>query len=352
MGNNCNNKVSREELEMLQSLPLDIKIAKTKLRIREWVRHYGIEGVYVSFSGGKDSTVLLDIARQEFPDIKAVFIDTGLEYPELKEHVKSFDNVEIVRPRRSFKQIIDKFGYPVISKEQSRYIYDIRNSTEKMRNRRLYGDKNGRYKLSKKWHFMLDAPFKISANCCDAMKKNPIKSYEHRTGRVPILGTMAAESGLRMGKYLKQGCNAFENTRPMSTPMGFWTEQDVLEYIYNTGISIPSVYGKVVKTDNGYNTTGVNRTGCIFCLYGIQYDTGYNRIQKLQVTHPKLHRYIIDKLHYDEVMSYMGIPYEIPDDELNAAIPVVLSEIGNAAEGCSNNCTCCNLSCSGINLVK
>jgi len=83
-------------------LPLEAKIIKTELRIREFYDHFNGE-VYVSFSGGKDSTVLLDIARSLYPDIPAVFFDTGLEYPELKEFVKTIDNVEIRRPNRSFR---------------------------------------------------------------------------------------------------------------------------------------------------------------------------------------------------------------------------------------------------------
>ena len=66
------------ELKLLQNYPLDLKIEKTKLRIREWVDYYGEDGVYISFSGGKDSTVLLDIVRNMYPDIEAVFSNTGL----------------------------------------------------------------------------------------------------------------------------------------------------------------------------------------------------------------------------------------------------------------------------------
>ena len=91
----------------------------TKERIREWVKEYGIDGVYVSFSGGKDSTVLLHMAREMYPNIKAVFVDTGLEYPEIRDFVKSFDNVDWLRPKMNFKQVIEKYGYPFISKEVS-----------------------------------------------------------------------------------------------------------------------------------------------------------------------------------------------------------------------------------------
>lgn len=114
--------MTKDELKMLQSLPLDIKVAKSKQRIREFIDYYGVDGVYVSFSGGKDSTVLLDLVRQVEPSIKAVFADTGLEYVELKEFVKSFDNVEIIRPKLSFKQVLERYGYPIVSKNQSDYI--------------------------------------------------------------------------------------------------------------------------------------------------------------------------------------------------------------------------------------
>ena len=109
-------KMTNDQLRQLQALPLDIKIRKTEQRIREWYEHWE-GGVYVSFSGGKDSTVLLDIVRRLYPDVPAVFSDTGLEYPEIKEFVKTFPNVTIVRPKHSFKEILTKYGYPIISKE-------------------------------------------------------------------------------------------------------------------------------------------------------------------------------------------------------------------------------------------
>lgn len=90
-------------MKLLQALPLDLKIAKTQNRIREWYNYYGGE-VYVSFSGGKDSTVLLDIVRELYPDIEAVYVDTGLEYPELRDFVKTIDNVTWLKPKKEFQE--------------------------------------------------------------------------------------------------------------------------------------------------------------------------------------------------------------------------------------------------------
>lgn len=120
-----------EELRLLQNYPLDIKIAKSKQRIREFVQHFGIDGVYVSFSGGKDSTVLLHLVRSIYPEVEAVFSNTGLEFPELVEFVKTKENVTMVRPKKSFKQVLEQEGYPLISKKTARMIHDCQNPTDK-----------------------------------------------------------------------------------------------------------------------------------------------------------------------------------------------------------------------------
>jgi len=303
-------ELNKDELKLLQKLPIEIKIAKSKLRIDEWVRYYSKDGTYISFSGGKDSTVLMHLVRSLYPDIEAVFVDTGLEYPEVKEFVKKQNNIIILRPEMTFKQVIETYGYPMVSKEQANYLDDIRNSTEKMRLRRLNGDSQGRFKLSKKWHYLIDAPFKVSHRCCNIMKKKPVKKYEHETDKFPMIGTMAEESILRQQSYLKTGCNAFESKRPTSTPIGFWTQQDVLEYIRMFDLEIASVYGDIVEDENGLlKTTKCDRTGCIFCGFGISQEKGQNRYQRLEETHPQLHNYCMNKLGFKEVCEYMDIPY-------------------------------------------
>lgn len=123
MEGTAQNKHTISDLYQMQALPLSAKIRMTELRIRAWVEEYGEDGVYVSFSGGKDSTVLLTIARRLYPNLKAVFVDTGLEYPEIRQFVKRFDNVDWLKPKLTFKQVIDKYGYPFISKEVSECVY-------------------------------------------------------------------------------------------------------------------------------------------------------------------------------------------------------------------------------------
>ena len=128
-----------DELRQWQALPLGIKVRMTQQRIRDWVNEYGLEGVYVSFSGGKDSTVLLDIARKLYPNIQAVFVDTGLEYPQIRDFVKKTENVVWLRPKMNFRQVIDKYGYPFISKEVSECVYGARKYMASILNEQALG---------------------------------------------------------------------------------------------------------------------------------------------------------------------------------------------------------------------
>lgn len=303
------------ELQQKQSLPLDLKILLTKQRIMEWYEHWG-GAVYVSFSGGKDSTVLLDLVRSIYPDVPAVFSDTGLEYPELREFVRSVDNVTWVRPKMSFRKVIEQYGYPVTTKEQARALHDLRvTKSEKLRDLRLHGNKHGMGKLAKKWYRLMDAPFKVSHSCCDVMKKRPTHAYERESGRKAFLGNMASESHLRTTAWKLQGCNAFTAKRPVSTPMAFWTEQDVLEYLLQYKIPYAPVYGDIVRGEDGLlTTTGCSRTGCIFCMFGCHLEPEPNRFQRLKQTHPKLYEYGMKDyeeggLGIAKVLDYINVPY-------------------------------------------
>ncbi len=269
--------------------------------------------MYVSFSGGKDSTVLLHLVRQMYPDVPAVFVNTGLEYPEIVQFVKTFENVEMLRPKMNFRQVITEYGYPVIGKEISQAVYEIKNYniSEPLKNRYLYGE-GGWQRVSNKWHYLLDAPFKISHECCRVMKKEPVKHYEKTTGRKPFIGVMAQESKLRRASYLRHGCNSFEG-RPKSHPLAFWLEQDIYRYIKTYNLPIAKVYGEVVSDDMfGYKlkTTGVNRTGCMFCMFGVHLEPYPNRFQRMKKTHPKLWAYCMDKLGIREVLEYINVPCE------------------------------------------
>lgn len=297
-------EVSRETLKQRQKLPLEAKVRMTETRIRAWYEHFD-GNVYVSFSGGKDSTVLRHVAKGMYPDIPAVFCDTGLEYPEVRKMgIKYADAV--LKPKMNFKRVIQEHGYPFPSKEQAQRIREYKHTkSEKLRNARIHG----RFAINKKWLPLLDAPFEVSDKCCDVMKKEPFRRYERQTGRKGMVGTMACESNQRAGQYMRHGCNIFGGRRPISMPMAFWTEKDVLDYIKQTGIEYASCYGEI-KEGYGFTwSTGLDRTGCMFCMFGVQLEPEPNRFQRMKDDYPAQYRYCMDKLGIGEVLDYCGIPH-------------------------------------------
>lgn len=303
--------MDKNTLKLMQNYPLEIKIEKTKLRIREWYEHWNGQ-VYVSYSGGKDSTVLLHIARQLYPDIPAVFCNTGVEFPEVLKLVKQQSNLIMLRPKKSFHKVIKECGYPVISKEVSRKVDVVQRNGSDCKTARYFDEAQKDIKYScYQYRYLLDAPFKISDKCCYYLKEQPVHQYEKQSGNHPIIGVMACESQRRMWAYIKNGgCNAFSNSRPVSTPLGFWTEQDVLQYIVENDIKIPDVYGDIIKDDKGnYITTGEKRTGCMYCPFGIKFDGYPNKYQRMQYSHPKHYDYMLNKLGFKQVFDYVGIEY-------------------------------------------
>ena len=125
-----------------------------------------------------------------------------------------------------------------------------------------------------------------------------------------FIATMAEESLMRFSAWIKTGCNAFDNKK--SSPMSFWTEQDVLRYIKQNNLKIASVYGDIISVDDTggeyYNTrcgigklkcSGCQRTGCIFCGCGAHLEKGESRFQRLKRSHPKQYDYCMNGGEYD-----------------------------------------------------
>ena len=304
--------MNKDELKLMQNYPLWMKVEKTKQRIREWYEYWDGQ-VYVSYSGGKDSTVLLHIARQIYPDIPVVFCNTGIEYPEVLACVRKQSNITELRPVKPFHKIIKEYGYPVISKEISHKVGIVQRNGWDCKVAQYFEDdcKYVKFKCAK-YAYLVDAPFKIDSKCCHYLKEKPVQNYEKETGNHPILATMACESVRRTKAYLQNGgCNAFNNKRPVSTPMGFWTENDVFQYIIENNLEIPSVYGDIIKDEYGnYITTGLSRTGCMYCPFGVTQEDYPNRYQRMQYTHPKHYKFMLEKLGFKQVFDYAGIEYE------------------------------------------
>ena len=299
-------------LAQLRSLPLDAKVILTQQRIEQWYEHWDGE-VYVAFSGGKDSTVLLHLVRELYPEVPAVFSDTGLEFPEIKAFVRSTPNVTWVKPKLSYRQVVEKYGYPMPTKRVATQVRKIRkNPNGATANYHLTGyTRAGKFSkmaiLPKKWRPLLTAPFAVSEQCCNALKKEPAARYVRETGRYAMTGEMAGDSRNRLNTWLAHGCNTYEGKRKVSRPLAFWSTENVWEYIRSRDVPYSSIY------DMGYE-----RTGCVWCMFGCHMEKGENRFQKLKHTHPKLWRYCVEKMGLREPLEWMGVsPDPVEEDQLD-----------------------------------
>ena len=297
----------------MQAWPLERKVRVTQTRIVEWYMRWGGQ-VYLSFSGGKDSTILLDLARRCYPDIEAVYVDTGLEFPEIRSFALSKDNVTVLRPTMRFDEVVRTYGWCYPSKDVANKLRYAQNGKQWAINCLAGVNKDGspsKFRRShySQWAYLKDAPFSISDQCCSVMKEKPIKSFEKETGKHGIVGTMADESYRRKKAWMQTGCNLFDSKSPISKPLSFWTEQDVLSYLRDFKLPYASVYGEIAEDKKGkLYTTGEKRTGCIFCPVGCHLEK-VNRFQRLAQTHPNLHDYVINQLGLRELLDFVGVDY-------------------------------------------
>lgn len=304
------------ELKERQALPLDTKINMSLERIKEWYEYWG-GNVFTSVSGGLSSKVSYELVKMLYGDsVPAVNSMTGLEPPGNKRILKTMKNVVYVKPKMFWPQVIATIGYPVVSKEVSRYVWDLRRppdinpNTQRLRLTGITksGKKSSKY-LPKKWYFLLDAPFLISDKCCTILKEEPLNRYSRETGRKCIDGILATESRRRKLTYLQYGCNRFNLGEPKSSPISFWTPQDVLRFIKEFNIPYSEEYGDIVEENGILRTTGEERTGCMFCMFGVHMEKGQNRFQRMKLTHPVHYKYCMEKLGLARVLDYIGVPY-------------------------------------------
>jgi 3'-phosphoadenosine 5'-phosphosulfate sulfotransferase (PAPS reductase)/FAD synthetase len=264
--------------------PLDLKIQMAKRRISEAVNTYGASNCYVGFSGGKDSTILSHLILSMGYKIEHTFSNTRLEYPECIEFAnkwcrKNKIKLNMVMPEVMPEKLWKNYVYPMFSKETADILERVRNK----------GDVNQK-KLDRIKTFLKYKNVKISAKCCDLLKKEPMKKWAKEAGKkVAILGTRAEESQVRRTVWVRKGCIYANKERVVVTPIIFFTEKDISDYAKRYKLKFADIYYK-----------GLKRNGCYCCGFGCHM-TDENNFVKLKRLNPALWKNVMDKWGFRKV---------------------------------------------------
>ena len=239
-------------------------------KIQQIINKYGEDNFYISFSGGKDSTVLSSLVDMALPGnkIPRVYANTGIELNMIRDFVFDMaehdDRVVIIKPSVPIKQMLEAEGYPFKSKAHSMWLerYQRRGKTTGIK--QYLGERDDKEKWtsqfscpeSLKYQFTEDFKLKISDHCCIKLKENPLKEYEARSNRhYAIIGIMRDEKGRRINaQCLVFKSNKFKNFQPLVAVTKDWEEWFINAY----NIKICDIYKPP------YNFV---RTGCKGCPF-------------------------------------------------------------------------------------
>lgn len=314
------------QLKQDQLLNLDDKVRKTKEIIKSFYEQKQGK-VYIAYSGGKDSSVLLHIARTLYPDILAVFNNTTNEKKEILDYVSKTHNVKTLLPEKGFVWIIKKYGFPMVSKKVSKQVNILKNPTEKNHNiSNLFltsFTSKGKYlfkeKMSEKWKPLIEQPFDLTSKCCEILKHNPSSKFQKQTGLFSMTGIMASESDMRDTEIKRSGY--FIDT--LARPLAFWNEEDIWEYSKQYNLRFADCYYD--RYVNGQFVTADKRTGCDLCFMGFQFEVTkkksqdifyQNRAEKSQICNGKQFNKIMNiqnnGVKFKEAMKIV-FGYEIKD---------------------------------------
>lgn len=326
----------------LQSAPYRYKRILAEGRAKEFYEEIvGNRGQNVHVSvGGLDSITLFLFLRSIGLDVPGISV-SSLEDKSIQVVHKQL-GLTILTPSTTKIDVLNTFGFPVVSKDVARGIAAIQNPTSKnapLRTSLLTGQKkngtfNSRRKLPLKWRKLFcgpanaqygtnyqTAPFNVSNKCCYYMKENPCDDWAKQHRSAAYLGLMASEGGQRKNALTEHGCNYYGKTTVRSCPFATWTRQDLLQLALDLKVPVPEIYGKIEqKSDGTLYTARAQRTGCTMCGFGIHIEKRPHRFDRLREDNPKewefwMYRCVTDpvtgeKYGWGRVLDYIGVGWK------------------------------------------
>lgn len=348
---NAEKRIS--DFRVKQQLPFEFKVKYAKTRAWEFFEECAKRDLNCHVSvGGLDSITLYLFLKSIMIHVPGVSVSC-LEDKSIQAIHKHLGLICLSPSKKGNgkpwckSDILQEFGFPVLSKEIAAKIETLANPTEKNKTVRHaiitgetgeYGgfQKNSRMKMSQKWLELFGgyenenenvnykiAPFKVSSKCCYYLKEKPCDDWAKHNHSVPFLGLMASEGGRREKSLMINGCNYFGKSTIRSAPFAIFTRQDLLQLALDLDVPIPEIYGKIErKPDGTLYTTGAQRTGCAMCGFGIHLEKRPHRFDQLRLRNYKEWEYWMYRCCTDEngkpfgwgrVLDYIGVPWrDIP----------------------------------------
>lgn len=277
--------------------------------IRDTINKYGEENFYLSFSGGKDSTVVHYLLDEALPNnkIPRVFINTGIEYNAVVEFVKGLaqedERFVIIKPTQNIKKMLERVGYPFKSKEHSVMVNEWQKGHRDTRKMKTYLSSTGsRYECPRilRYQFTDEFKMKISPKCCEELKKKPVKKWQKENHRpINITGMQREEGGerthidcimVKKGKIVK--------FHPLAKVTGEWEDWLINE----KKIKLCKLY------EEPYN---FYRTGCKGCPFSLSLSQQLDVMEKY-MPNERRQTEMIWKPVYDE---YRRLEYRLKAEE-------------------------------------
>lgn len=330
------------EFVQKQSLPYEQKVIHAIARAREFYDH--MDGNVFCSVGGLDSiTLLLFLRKYVDPNIKGVSISSIEDKRNQIVH-RQIGNMVFLKPYKSKVQVLDEFGFPIISKEKARkieYLQTPENPKQTFIRAIMTGDMGaqGHYghseklKLPDKWIQLFGglyakyrpdlecrcAGYKVSDRCCYWMKEKPADDFAKQTGCVPYLGLMASEGGQREKGLMKNGCNYYGKTVTRSCPFAIFSRTDLLCLAMDLKVPVPASYGRIERQADGtLETTLAKRTGCPMCGFGIHIEARPHRFDRMYMESPKEWFFWMLRKGWGKALDHIGVewrPVKAPDPD-------------------------------------
>ena len=301
------------QLDKYMKMSLEDKIDLSLELIDSFFAEHSVEDTYISSSFGKDSLVLIDLVRKNYPETTIVYVDTGIEPDSCVELSEIYDNTIVLYPKKDITQVTKEYGYMIpLGKDKANAIEQVRRNIhdgkyDSWRVKQMRGERERAM-----WDYSdcipyLVAPFKISDKCCYWLKKSPINSFMNTSNyKYTFTGVTADESMHRRNSVLKNGF-IHKNT---CTPIAHWNLNDILQYIQENNLPLPSCYGEIETDEQGnYYTTLFQRNGCLCCPIGSHLESP-NKFQLLREFDRETWDFVINELGYGKVLDYFNVPTE------------------------------------------